>query len=291
MTQNKPKNNLETPRPFLKWVGGKRQLLNELHTRIDQAGDFGRYHEPFLGGGALYYALHRAEKIKRQAYLSDYNPRLINTYQGVKEDVKSVIRHLHKHKKQHTETYYYQVREQLRDDVSNNTKIPNSKHAARIIYLNKTGYNGLYRENSKGLYNVPFGRYKKPMICDEENLRACAKALKKTKLKAQHFQEITKIAQPGDLVYFDPPYDPISKTAAFTSYAKGGFGEDSQRLLAQTYKNLHAKGVKVMLSNSYTDFIRELYADFTIKAVTANRNINSNAKKRGAISEALVQNF
>lgn len=291
MTPIKQVKILETPKPFLKWVGGKGQLLQKLLNRVDQAGDFGRYHEPFVGGGALFYALYRSKRLKRQAQLSDYNPRLIATYEGVKQDVEKVIRLLHKHKKKHCESYYYEVREQLREDVRTNTKTPAPTHAARIIYLNKTGYNGLYRENSKGLYNVPFGRYKNPLICDEDNLRSCSKALTKTKLQAQHFDKILTNSKPGDLVYFDPPYDPVSKTSAFTGYSQGGFGDDSQKLLANVCKDLHAKDVKVLLSNSYTQFVRNLYSDFTIEEVSAKRNINSNASKRGAISEALVRNF
>lgn len=285
-------NNLEMPRPFLKWVGGKGQLLDELLARVDEAGAFGRYHEPFVGGGALFYAMHRGKLLgKKKASLADYNPRLVATYEGLRDDVDGVIRFLLSHKKKHSEAYYYKVREDLRGDVSKGGPKDLVKHAARTIYLNKTGYNGLYRENNSGLYNVPFGRYKNPQICDEENLRACAKALAKATITATHFSTITKRAQKGDFVYFDPPYDPVSKTASFTSYAKGGFNEDSQRLLAQTCKDLHAEGVKVLLSNSYTDFIRDLYSDFTVEAVSANRNINSNPGKRGAIQEALVRNF
>jgi len=292
MTQRRKNNNLDTPRPFLKWVGGKGQLLGELLKRVDAVDGFGRYHEPFVGGGALFYALYRSKHLKRQAWLSDYNPRLIATYEGVKQDVEKVIRLLHKHKKHHCEEYYYEVREQLREDVRTDAKTPAPQHAARIIYMNKTGYNGLYRENSKGLYNVPFGRYKNPQICDEDNLRACSKALSKTKLYTFHFDEIVKAAEPGDLVYFDPPYDPVSNTSAFTGYSKHGFGDDSQRLLSKIYKDLDAKGVKVLLSNSYTDFVREeLYSNYIIDEVSANRNINSKASKRGAISEALVRNF
>ncbi|MFP6581782.1 MAG: Dam family site-specific DNA-(adenine-N6)-methyltransferase [Candidatus Hydrogenedentota bacterium] len=286
-------NNLETPRPFLKWVGGKGQLLNELLARVDAAGDFGRYHEPFMGGAALFYAMQRTKRLKKKAYLADYNPRLVATYEGVQQNVEALIRLLKMHKKKHAEPYYYQVREALRDDVASGGPRNLVQHAARIIYLNKTGFNGLYRENNQGLYNVPIGSYTNPAICDEDNLRACAKALKKANVQATHFATIIERVEKGDLVYFDPPYDPVSKTASFTSYAKGGFGEDSQRLLAQTCKDLHAKGVKVLLSNSYTEFIRDLYNidGFKIEAVSANRNINSNAKKRGAIQEALVRNF
>jgi DNA adenine methylase len=284
-------NTQETPRPFLKWVGGKGQLLDVLVSRVDEAGDFGRYHEPFMGGAALFYALHRGKRLKKKAYLADYNPRLVASYAGVKADVDSVIKHLQLHKKKHSEPYYYQVREALRDDVASGGPRDLVKHAARIIYLNKTGFNGLYRENNSGLYNVPIGSYTNPAICDEDNLRACAKALKKATIKATHFETIIDRAKPGDFVYFDPPYDPVSKTASFTSYAKGGFAEDSQRLLAKTVRDLHANDVKVLLSNSYTDFVRDLYKDFTVEAVNANRNVNSDAKKRGRVQEALVRNF
>lgn len=285
-------NHLEVPRPFLKWVGGKGQLLDELLARVDTAGDIGRYHEPFVGGGALFYAMVRTKRLgKKKAYLSDYNPRLVATYQGVRDDVDGVIKRLLKHRKNHSEEYYYRVREELREDVRRGGPREGTEHAARIIYLNKTGYNGLYRENNEGLYNVPFGRYKNPQICDEANLRACSDALGKADLRAAHFEDILNKAKAGDFVYFDPPYDPVSKTAAFTSYAKGGFNEDSQRLLATTCRALHSKGVKFLLSNSYTDFIRGLYSDFTVEAVSANRNVNSNPAKRGAIQEALVRNF
>ena len=286
-------NHLELPRPFLKWVGGKGQLLDELLNRVDMAGAIGRYHEPFVGGGALFYAMVRTKRLgKKNAYLSDYNPRLVATYEGVKNDVDGVIKRLLKHKKNHSEEYYYAVREKLREDIGNGGPRNTTEHAARIIYLNKTGYNGLYRENNKGLYNVPFGRYKNPQICDEDNLHACSLALGKANLSHAHFEKVVEKAQEGDFVYFDPPYDPVSKTAAFTNYAKGGFNEDSQRLLAEKARELDKAGVKFLLSNSYTDFIRSLYEeDFTVEAVSANRNINSNPGKRGAIQEALVRNF
>ncbi|PCJ54092.1 MAG: hypothetical protein COA73_14650 [Candidatus Hydrogenedentota bacterium] len=281
------KTNLQRnalPRPFLKWVGGKRQLLPELLKRIDEAGDFGRYHEPFIGGGALFFELYRQGRLgRKKAYLSDYNPRLIETYEVVRDDTDKLIHLLKQHKAKNEHDYYYEVR----------ANVPNEKteRAARIIYMNKTCYNGLYRENSKGLFNTPYGRYKNPQICDEENLHACAEALGHAKLVAQHFDMITKSAKKGDLVYFDPPYHPVSKTASFTGYAKDGFGEDAQRLLAHDFRKLHEHGVKVLLSNSYTPFILELYKGFTIDEVSANRAINSRADRRGKISEALIRNF
>lgn len=292
MTTRRTANGMPSPRPFIKWVGGKGQLLPELLKRVERAGNFGRYHEPFVGGGALFYALYREGLLgTKQAWLSDFNPRLVETYCGVKDDVEAVIRLLKQHQRKHGEDYYYEVRELLRDSVSDNKPPSSAKHAAWIIYLNKTGYNGLYRENSKGLYNVPFGRYKKPLICDEDNLCKCAQAFKKTRFKTDHFNAIESNAVSNDLVYFDPPYDPVSKTASFTSYAKDGFTRDSQMLLHKTCEALDTKGVKFMLSNSDTPFINNLYNKFTIDKVSANRNINSNARKRGAIQEVLVRNF
>jgi DNA adenine methylase len=292
MTTRRIPNGLSMPRPFIKWVGGKGQLLPELLQRVEQAGDFGRYHEPFVGGGALFYALHRGKLLgTKQAWLSDFNPRLVETYTGIKDDVDTVIQFLKKHQRNHCEAYYYSVREVLRESVRNESPPSAAEHAARIIYLNKTGYNGLYRENSKGLYNVPFGRYKNPLICDEANLQACANAFKKARFSVDNFDAIEKKAKPGDLVYFDPPYDPVSKTASFTSYAKGGFNSYAQKLLAKTCQALDDKNVKFMLSNSNTEFICDLYSEFTVDKVSANRNINSNATKRGAIQEVLVRNF
>ena len=283
MTTGTPRR-LMTPRPFLKWVGGKGQLLNELLAQVDRAGKFHRYHEPFVGGGALFFELVRTGRMPAaKAYLSDNNANLIAAYRGVRDDVDGVIAQLLDHKRKHSERHYYEVR----------ARNPKSEleQAARIIYLNKTGYNGLYRENSKGKYNVPFGRYKNPGICDEDNLRAVAKALQRAKLEVRHFAKVVDYVEAGDFVYFDPPYHPVSKTASFTSYDKGGFGEDGQILLAKVAEDLDALGARVVLSNSMTPLVRELYAKFTIDEVFANRNVNSRADRRGKISEALIRNF
>lgn len=282
MTQRKQR--LVTPRPFLKWVGGKGQLLPKLLARVDDADAIGRYHEPFVGGGALFFELERSGRLPRaKAFLSDNNERLIETYRGVQSDVERLITLLERHKARHSEEYYYDVRAKVpRDPIA---------RAARIIFLNKTCYNGLYRENRKGEFNAPFGRYKNPAICDAENLRAVAKALRRAKLECRHFDTVAKHAKKGDFVYFDPPYHPVSKTASFTSYDKGGFGEDSQRLLAKDFADLAGRGVKVLLSNSMTDLIRELYRDFTIEEVYARRNVNSRADRRGPVPEALIRNF
>ncbi len=285
MTAKTAANRNVLPRPFLKWVGGKRQLLPELLKRIDAAGEFGRYHEPFIGGGALFFEMYRLGRLgRKQAYLSDNNPRLIETYEVVRDSTDDLIRLLKQHKAKNEHDYYYEVR----------ANVPKDKiaRAARIIYMNKTCYNGLYRENSKGLFNTPYGRYKNPQICDEENLHACAEALRRTRIDARHFDTVTKVAKEGDLVYFDPPYHPVSETASFTSYAKDGFGIDEQMKLAELCKTLDSDGVKFILSNSSTDIVKKLYKHkpFRIEVVNANRNINSKSEKRGPVEEVLVTN-
>lgn len=271
------------PRPFLKWAGGKGQLLGELMARVDSAGQYGRYHEPFVGGGALFFEMVRTGPLRGNATLSDSNPNLIDAYWGVKKDVEGVIRLLLNHKNRHSKEYYYVVRANVPED--------RLERAVRIIYLNKTCYNGLYRENRKGVFNVPCGRYKNPTICDEQNLRAVAKALRRARIETKHFAKVLDRAQAGDLVYFDPPYQPVSKTASFTSYEKDGFGEVSQRQLADVFRQLDEMGVKLLLSNSMTPLVRELYAPFNIEQVFANRSVNSKADGRGKVREALVSNF
>jgi DNA adenine methylase len=272
------------PRPFLKWPGGKRQLLPELLWAIRGAGSFRRYHEPFLGGGALFFGLARSGALdKSGASLSDINPNLIDAYVGVRDDVAGVIKRLKGHRANHDEAYFYKVRASSPGTLS--------ARAARIIYLNKTCFNGLYRENSKGLFNVPFGQYKNPQICDEENLKAVSDVLGQTGLGVQSFAAIGDTAERGDLVYFDPPYVPLSKTAQFTSYAAGGFRMAEQEQLAHPCVSLAERGVKVILSNSLTGITRSLYEGFDIYRVNATRRINVRADRRGAVGEALVTSF
>ena len=272
------------PRPFLKWAGGKGQLLDELTPLVAMAKPFGRYHEPFVGGGALFFALCRHEALPRKlAFLSDTNVRLMDAYRGVKDDVDRLIDLLKAHKQEHCSEHYYAVRAHVPEDPM--------VRAARIIYLNRTCYNGLFRENSKGQFNVPMGDYRNPAICDERNLMAAAKALRKAKLETRPFESVLDYVSEGDFVYFDPPYDPVSKTASFTAYAQGGFGEDAQRQLAEVFAKLDKRGVKVLLSNSYTPLVRGLYEPFTIDKVYATRRVNSRAHLRGKVSEALVRNY
>ena len=275
---------IDRPRPFLKWVGGKRQLLKELEPRIAAARPHGRYHEPFVGGGALFFDLYARNQLGRSyAALSDNNQRLIEAYVGVRENVEQLIGLLETHKNAHGKEHYYAVRAHVPDD--------SVARAARIIYLNRTCFNGLFRENSKGEFNVPMGRYENPLICDTTNLRAVSKALQHCTVKHQSFAAIVDQAKPGDFVYFDPPYAPVSKTANFTGYHKGQFDEGSQRELSSVFDELTRKGVKALLSNSDAPLVHSLYGQYSIQVVRASRQVNSRADKRGKVNEVLVQNY
>lgn len=270
----------------MKWAGGKRQLLPELLKAVDKAGAFKRYHEPFLGAGALFFALVHTARLKDGASLSDINPNLMDAYLGVRDEVETVISALKEHRRKHCESYYYEVRASEPRSLA--------RRAARIIYLNRTCFNGLYRENSKGEFNVPFGKYHgkgTPPICDETNLRAVSETLKSADVGAKSFDCVLETAEPGDLVYFDPPYTPVSKTAYFTSYARDGFGADAQIRLAEVFAELARRGVKVVLSNSMTAFTRDLYKAFHCHQVLAHRFVNSKADRRGQVPEALITNF
>jgi DNA adenine methylase len=264
------------PQPLLKWAGGKRQLAVTILARLPERID--TYYEPFVGGGAVFFAL-AAEGRFRRAVLSDRNPDLVCVYRAVQEDVESVIDVLGGFR--HTEAEYYRVREQK----------PRSavRRAARIIYLNKTGYNGLYRVNRAGQFNVPFGRYEKPRICDAENLRLVARALENVEISVDDFAAVARKARPGDAVYFDPPYMPVSKTASFSSYHSEPFGLREHERLAQLFGELERNGVSAVLSNSDTPETRRLFASFSHELVRARRAINSNAGRRGAVSELLVR--
>lgn len=264
------------PRPFLKWAGGKGRLLNQYQPFLPQ--HFSRYHEPFLGGGAVFFHLqHKAQ----QAILSDLNGELINVYQCVKTQVEALIACLEEHRSLHSPTYYYHVRQQQPEEAV--------ARAARLIYLNKTCYNGLYRENSRGQFNVPVGRYKNPNICDGPLLRSAAMALQHCGLHHQPFEAVLETARgAADFVYFDPPYHPISATSRFTGYHRAGFSAQDQEHLAAVFRQLAARGVQVLLSNSDCDFIRNLYQGFFIQPVQVARVINAKARKRGPVTELLI---
>ena len=274
------KNYIAETLPIVKWAGGKRQLLADLRDNLPE--DFNRYFEPFIGGGALFFSLQ-----PDNAYISDVNEELVNLYHVIKTDIYELIDDLKRHK--NTKEYFYEIRSIDRNDKY--SKWTDVQKASRFIYLNRTCFNGLYRVNSKGEFNVPFGDYSNPRIIDEINLLNCSNLLQNTEIKCADFSEILNHVEKGDFVYFDPPYMPLNETSSFTSYTKGGFGEDMQVKLKETCDELNNLGVYFMLSNSDTPIINKLYKDYNVKKVFASRAINSVASKRGKISEVLVRNY
>jgi DNA adenine methylase len=263
--------------PFLKWAGSKRYLLPEILPRLP--AKINTYYEPFIGGGALFFALAALERFKN-AILSDTNDELIRTYLGVANYLGGVISRLLELK--YDETEYYKIR------ALDPTHLEPADLAARFIYLNRTGFNGLYRVNKAGKFNVPFGRYTNPTICDEGNLRAVAAVLRRYLITACDFEHVVQTAKQGDAVYFDPPYVPVSATSNFTAYGKDGFGPNEQTCLRDVAKRLIGRDVHVLLSNSDTPFVRELYKDFKIEEVRVPRRINSKGGKRGDVGELLI---
>lgn len=270
----------KTARPFIKWVGGKTQLLPELTKRFPKK--IGRYFEPFIGGGALFFSVQPSV-----AYISDINPELINAYQIVRDDVETLITDLKKH--MYEEKYYYKIRDL--DRSSDYVNLSPVEKASRIIFLNKSCYNGLYRVNSKGQFNTPFGRYTNPTILDSVNLRACSKSLRNVTIKLAEFDAFEQEITTNDFVYFDPPYVPLSTTAYFTSYSSEGFGIEMQQSLFELCRRLDLRGIRFMLSNSSATFVKELYKQFKIDLVGASRAINSKGSKRGQIDEVIVTNY
>lgn len=270
-------------RPFLKWAGGKGQLLREIVPRLDRALASGQYHEPFVGGGAVFFEMQRTRRLRGRAVLCDRNPNLVEVYAAVRDEVDELVALLERHKLAHNVAHYYAARA-----VTPERPV---ERAARVVYLNKTCFNGLYRENSKGQFNVPIGKYIDPPICDEENLRLASSALRDAELRVASFEAVLDHAVAGDLVYFDPPYVPVSATSSFVAYAKGGFGENDQAQLADVFVALDRRGVRVLLSNSMTPRVQDLYGQFHIDVVMASRSVNRDGAGRGKIPEALVRNF
>jgi len=280
----------EKPKPFVKWVGGKRQLLEQfklmnLYPPEKFDPKTGKYFEPFVGGGAVFFDL-----LPKKAFLSDMNNELVITYNVIKNNVESLIKSLKKHK--NTKEYFINIR------VKEVNKLTAIEIASRFIYLNRTCFNGLYRVNSHGGFNVPFAGNKNPLICDEINLRKISKALKYIEIKKQDYKEVLKKAKKGDFIYFDPPYYPINKTSSFTSYTKEAFLEKEQIELRDTFSELTKRGCFVMLSNSDTPFINKIYSEIKIKGklirinkVFAGRAINSKGSGRGKITEVLITNY
>ena len=267
-------------RPFLKWVGGKTQLLAVLEARMPV--DYGRYFEPFIGGGALFFHLQ-----PRQAILTDINDSLIQTYQVIRDQVEALIEDLGQHR--YEKEYFYQLRSA--DRTSSFQDWSPVQRASRLIYLNKCCFNGLYRVNSRGEFNVPFGRYKAPKFLDAENLRACQRSLHSTQLDVRHFSEIETQVKPGDFVYFDPPYAPLSATSHFTGYSQSGFSLQDQIALRDLCQRLNEREVFFMVSNSSAPLIFDLYQSFSLEEVMASRSVNSLSSKRGKIPEVIITNY
>jgi len=265
--------------PLLKWAGGKRQLLPRLMEHVPER--FYAYHEPFVGGGALFFHLWSLGRI-RKAHLSDANARLIRTYRGIQRDVEWVVRALRQYAKQHSLEFYRNMRK------LNDAGFPDGAVAAWFIYLNRTCYNGLYRVNRANGFNVPMGDYKKPRICDPEGLQACSAALQTADLWERGFERSAEAVAPGDIWYADPPYVPVSATANFTSYTVDGFDDAAQVRLRDVAAELRKRGVHVILSNSSAPRVRELYAGWTLHEVDAKRNINCKADDRGAVKELII---
>ena len=291
-------------RPFIKWAGGKSRLIDQYKPFLPT--DFDRYHEPFLGGGALFF--HLAPQLiaqGKQAYLSDLNPELVNVYRCVRDHAEALIEQLTEHQALHSETHYYAVRSLPYTPTALPIEADAVSRAARFIYLNKTCYNGLYRENAKGHFNVPIGRYKNPKICAPELLRPASEALQIAEISIRPFAAVLNFAAGDDaqkrlgdtpeerlcdrdFVYFDPPYHPLSDTSKFTAYSRYQFAEAQQIELRNLIVNLSDRKVRVLASNSDCPFIRELYDGLKIKTITAARSINSKASKRGKITEVLI---
>ena len=269
--------------PFLKWAGGKSQLLEQYKEFIPR--DFNNYIEPFVGGGAVYFHLFNSGYFTddKKIVLIDSNDELINCYQVIKENVERLISMLLNSKFQNRKDIYYKIRDENPQDQI--------ERAARTIYLNKTCFNGLYRVNSKGKFNVPFGRYKNPLLCDSKNLKAVNEALKKVEILYNDFEISIEFVYKDDFIYLDPPYQPISKTANFTSYTRYSFGQNEQIRLHEFYKTLDSMKCNVMLSNSDTPFIRDLYKDYRIEVVSAKRAISCKAEGRGKINELVILNY
>lgn len=278
---------LVTPKPFVKWAGGKRQLIPILHQNLPES--FGTYYEPFLGGGALLFHI-LTDKNGQKCSISDLNSDLVLAYTTIRDRIGALILSLKNHEKNYqkdSKSYYYSIRESNpRNEV---------EKTSRLIFLNRTCFNGLYRVNSKGKFNVPLGKYTNPNIVNEENLRAVSSILQTNRIsvKCRDFESVLSDAKKGDLVYFDPPYQPVSSTANFTSYTTKDFTYDDLTRLAELCLKLDSKGCHVLLSNSDSKEVANIFAKnpWKITRIEANRSINSNSKKRTGHFELLIKNY
>lgn len=278
---------LVTPKPFVKWAGGKRQLIPIINQNLPES--FGTYYEPFLGGGALLFHI-LTDKNGQKCSISDLNSDLVLAYTTIRDRIDSLIASLKNHEKNYqknSESYYYSIRESNpRSEI---------EKTSRLIFLNRTCFNGLYRVNSKGKFNVPLGKYSNPNIVNEENLRAVSSILQSSRIsiKCRDFEAVLRDAKKGDLIYFDPPYQPVSATANFTSYTNKDFTYDDLTRLAELCLKLDSRGCNVLLSNSDSKEVADIFAKNTwkITRIEANRSINSNSKKRTGHFELLIKNY
>ncbi|MFW6008038.1 MAG: DNA adenine methylase [archaeon] len=269
--------------PILKWAGGKRQLLEEILDVFPSDYDERVFHEPMIGGGAITFNIN-----PKKGSINDINSKLINFYKIVKNYPQELIEENKSHK--NNEEYYYNFRNKFNKSIMNDN-MNKIRKASLFLYFNRTCYNGLWRENSEGLFNVPFGEYSNPNFVKKENIQKVSKILQNLEIYNKDFEYILNVVEEDDLVYFDPPYLPISDTEDFTKYSKDGFTWEDHKRLKEICKKLDDKGVLFVLSNSYTKPIIELYNDFNINEVKAKRAINSDGENRGEVSEILVTNY
>ena len=269
--------------PVVKWVGGKRQLLPQILPLIPKR--MTAYCEPFLGGGAVLFALQ-----PKRVLVNDLNQDLITVYRVIKEDADALIEHLSRH--ENTPEYFYRIRDLDRDKEAY-AAMSDVEKASRLLYLNKTCYNGLFRVNASGAFNSPYGHYRRPNIVNEQTIRGVSRYFNSCDITffSGDFASVLEQVPKGGFVYLDPPYDPVSDTASFTGYNRGGFGREEQVRLKECCDALTARGVKFLLSNSATPFIRGLYGSYRVSIVQARRAVNSVASRRGAIEEVLVRNY
>ncbi len=268
--------------PFLKWVGGKRQIMPSIEQHLPKG--IKSYIEPFIGGGAVLFHLQ-----PKNAIINDFNAELVNVYNVIKNDLENLIVDLHKHK--NDSRYFYEIR--ALDRTKAFKDLSDVERASRIIYLNKTCYNGLYRVNNSGEFNSPFGKYKNPNIVNEPTLRAVNSYLNSNNIRIENtdYETILKEADRNSFVYLDPPYHPVSESSNFTGYVQGGWDESDQVRLKESCDRLDEKGIKFLQSNSCASFIKELYVNYHIHIIKANRAINSDGEKRGEVEEVLIKNY
>ena len=266
-------------KPFVKWAGGKGGIIKKLEAYFPDK--FDTYFEPFVGGGAVFFHLNPP-----RAVINDLNRELMGVYEVVKNDVDALMAALDKQQEYvEDKEYFYKMR------GKNPNRMTPINRAARTIFLNKTCFNGIYRVNAKGIFNVPFGDMNNPTLCERENLLECSKALKNTKILSEDYKALMPRIRKGDFVYLDPPYVPLSKTAHFTSYTRGGFGEEEQNELKEFCDSLDSSGARFLLNNSDTELVRDLYSSYNFSVVEAPRSLAASASSRKSVAEAVVTNF